>query len=160
MKNLISIYVVFFLFQFGISNAQYQYTGKKQEINVPIIVQEEFNKKFPGKDPVWFRRFQGEDNQKLVYEGKFIFDNRYSAAIYDNEGVLLAFTSVVEIKELPQKVQDYMKEKYPNFPIIEALLVNYSSNNEVTFELGVYIDNVYIIKVFSKDGDFIKSTRA
>ena len=159
MKNLLSIFIVIFLFQFGISNAQLQYTGKKPESNVPQIVQQEFNKKFPSKDPVWFSRYQGTNNQKLVFEGKFIFDNRYSAAIYDQDGVLLAFTSVVEIKELPQKARDYMNEKFPSFPIVEALLVT-SNKNEVTFEVGVYIDREYVIKIFSEDGDFIRSTRA
>lgn len=159
MKNLLYIYLVFFLFQFGISNAQNQYVGNRPETNVPIIVQEEFNKKFPSQDPVWFSRYQGVNNQKLVYFGKFIFDNRYSSAVYDNEGLMLAFATIVEIKELPQKAQDYMKEKLPTFPIVEALLVT-TNKNEVTFEIGIFIDNEYVIKVFTKEGDFIKSTRA
>ena len=157
MKSSIKVFLILFFFQISICNAQF--TGKKPATNVPVIVVEQFSKKFPLKDPVWFSRYQGDNNQKLVFEGKFILDNRYSATIYNQDGVLLAFTSVVEINELPQKTRDYMKDNFPNYPMVEALLVT-SNKNEVTFEIGIFIDKEYIIKVFSNEGDYIKSTKA
>ena len=51
-----------------------------------------------------------------------------------------------------------MKEKYPSFPIIEALMVT-DNEKVVTYEIGIYIDNQYVIQVFSNDGDFIKNTK-
>jgi hypothetical protein len=38
---------------------------------------------------------------------------------------------------------------------MEALMVT-SNQQVVTYEIGVYIDNQYMIQVFSKRGDFIK----
>jgi hypothetical protein len=37
--------------------------------------------RFSAKDPVWFSRYQGENNQELVYEAKFIFDDRYCKSV-------------------------------------------------------------------------------
>jgi hypothetical protein len=40
-----------------------------------------------------------------------------------------------------------MNEHYPTYPIIEALLVT-DSKKEVTYEIGIYVDNQYMIQVF------------
>jgi hypothetical protein len=42
-----------------------------------------------------------------------------------------------------------MEEKYPTFPIMEVLMVT-SNQQVVTYEIGVYIDNQYMIQVFLK----------
>ena len=88
-----------------------------------------------------------------------MFDKRYSTAIYDGEGNMIAFAAKLENSEIPEKVVKYMNENFPSFPILDAILVT-SVKNEVTYELGIVIDGEYIVKVFSNDGDFIKSTRA
>ena len=132
--------------------------GQRLQHNVPIVVTDAFQKKFPDKEPVWFSEYQGRYDEKLVYEARFMFDNRYSKAFYENEGKMLAFATVVEKTELPQKVIDYMKEKYPSFPIAESLLVTYA-NNDIHFEVGIYIENNFLIQVFNKQGDFIKMNK-
>ena len=157
MLKSISIFLFLSLFNYSIVFSQ-NIVGQKPERNVPIVVETAFKEKFPSSEPVWFSNYQGRYNQKLVYEGRFIFDNRYSCAIYDTDGVLIAFAAKVENKELPQKVLKYMNENFPSFPILESILVN--SNNTVTYELGIVVDGEYIIKVFSDMGEFIKSTRA
>jgi hypothetical protein len=133
--------------------------AQRLERNVPIIVNEMFQKKFPAKDPVWFSVYQGRFDQKLVYEARFVFDQRYSKAFYDNEGNLLAFAATVETSELPKAVLQYMKENYPTLPIAESLLVTLD-NKEIQYEIGSYIDGEFVVFVFSKAGDFIKLTRA
>jgi hypothetical protein len=45
-----------------------------------------FRTSFPDKEPVWFSNYQGRFNQKLVYQAKFIFWQRYCQAIYDMNG--------------------------------------------------------------------------
>lgn len=159
MSNIFKgILVVLLLFQFTVSDAQNR-NKSKLEKNIPEIVLEMFSQKFPSQDPVWFSQYQGRYNQQLVFEGKFIFDNRYSSAVYDKDGNLLAFAATIEKNEIPDKVIKYMNEKFPSFPIAEALLVT-RNLNEVTFEIGIYIDNQFVIEVFSENGDFIKSTKA
>ena len=158
MSNIFKgILVALFLFQFTVSDAQISNKSKLQR-NIPEIVLEMFSQKFPSQDPVWFSQYQGRYNQKLVFMGKFIFDNRYSSAVYDKEGNLIAFAATIEKNELPDKVIKYMTEKFPSFPIAEALLVT-RNLNDVTFEIGIYINNQFVIEVFSENGDFIKSTK-
>jgi len=158
MFKTISIFVFVFLVNYGTSYSQ-STVSQKPEKNVPIAVSKAFNEKFPVKDPIWFSSYQGRYDQKLVYEGRFMFDNRYSSAIYDSEGILLAFAAKVEYKEIPAAAVKYMNENFPNFRILDSILVT-SKTNDVTYELGIMVDGEYIIKVFSDKGDFIKSTRA
>jgi len=159
MSNIFKgILVVLLLFQFTVSDAQIS-NKSRLERNIPEIVLEMFSQKFPSQDPVWFSQYQGRYDQKLVFEGKFIFDNRYSSAVYDKEGNLLAFAITIDKNEIPEKVIKYMTEKFPSFPIVEALLVT-RNLSDVTFEIGIYIDNQFVIEVFSENGDFIKSTKA
>ena len=123
------------------------------------MVSAAFDAKFPKQDPVWFSDYENRYNQKLVYEGRFIFDNRYSTAYYDKEGNMLAFAAQVERNEIPGKALEYMQENFPTFPIVDSILVT-THDDEVTYELGIVVDGEYIVKVFSKEGRFIKSTRA
>ncbi|WNM17877.1 hypothetical protein [Flavobacterium capsici] len=143
------------LFCFLMVNDSY---AQRLENNVPIAVMEAFQKKFPIKDPVWFSEFHGRFDQKLTFEARFMFDNRYSRAYYDSEGNMKAFAATVETKELPAKATAYMKENYPTFPIAEAIMVTHSSQ-KVEYEVGIYIDGVFSVVTFSKDGDFIKMGR-
>lgn len=157
MKNILPLLSLLLLFNYTSIIAQ-DIVGQKPERNVPIAVSSAFKDKFPSMDPIWFSNYQGRYNQKMVYEGRFIFDNRYSTAVYDPTGKFIAFAAKVETNEVPQKVMEYMKENFPSFPIKESILVTYG--DEVTYELGIFIDGQYVIKVFSKTGEFIKSTRA
>ncbi|WP_291099612.1 MULTISPECIES: hypothetical protein [unclassified Flavobacterium] len=158
MSNILKVILgVIFLSQVPVLNAQ-NINRSKLEKNVPVIVLEMFNQKFPSYDAVWFSQYHGRYNEKLVFEGKFVFEKRYSSAVYDNDGNLIAFAATIDKNELPDNVIKYMTEKYPSFPIVDALLVSRSKNND-TYEVGIYIDNQYVIEVFSKIGDFIKSTK-
>ncbi|MEZ7500326.1 hypothetical protein QO200_16450 [Flavobacterium sp. Arc3] len=153
-KNL---FLLFFIFCGLVSQAQND--GRSRiERNVPLVVVESFNAVFSAKDPVWFTRYQGENNQELVYEAKFIFNNRYCKSVYDFNGNQIVFAATVDYRELPEGARKYMEEKYPFFPIVEALMVT-DNENQDTYEIGVYIDNQYMIQVFSKEGDFIKNTK-
>lgn len=154
-KNL---FLLFFIF-FGLISEAQNDGRSKIERNVPLVVAESFNAVFTAKDPVWFTRYQGENNQELVYEAKFIFDSRYCKSVYGFNGNQIAFAATVDYLELPEGARNYMEEKYPTFPIMEALMVT-SNQQVVTYEIGVYIDNQYMIQVFSKEGDFIKNTKA
>ncbi|MFT5252979.1 MAG: hypothetical protein ACI87N_002003 [Flavobacteriales bacterium] len=147
-----------FLFLFGTLTQAQNDGSSKIERNIPLIVAETFRTNFPDKEAVWFSNYQGPSNQKLVYQAKFIFDKRYCQAIYDMNGNQVAFAATIEYLELPEEARNYMNEHYPTFPIIEALLVT-DSKKEVTYEIGIYVDNQYMIQVFSNEGTFLKNTR-
>jgi hypothetical protein len=159
MNKLLHIFVLLFILNSSTAFAQHT-VAQKPEKNVPRAVEIAFKDKFPAGDPVWFSNYQGRwvEQTHLVYEGRFMFDKRYSTVVYNNEGTLVAFAAQIESKEIPQKALQYMKDNFPNFPIMESILV--TSGNTVTIELGIMIDDDFIVKVFSEGGDFIKSTKA
>jgi hypothetical protein len=91
-----------------------------------------------------------------VYEAKFIFDNRYCKSV-----ILMAikcFWLTVDYLELPEGARKYGR-KVSTFPIMEALMVT-SNQQVVTYEIGVYIDNQYMYKFFSKGVILLKNTKA
>jgi hypothetical protein len=154
-KNL---FLLFFIFFGQVSQAQNDGVSRIER-NAPLVVIESFKAVFSAKDPVWFTRYQGKNNQELVYVAKFILGNRYCKSVYDFNGNQIVFAATVDYNELPEGARNYMKEQYPSFPIIEALMVT-DHEKVVTYEIGIYIDHQYVIQVFSNDGDFIKNTKA
>lgn len=155
MKNYITISFLIIIFQLSTVFAQPD-TRRNPESSVPIVVEQNFKSKFPNKDAVWFSQYQGRYNDKLVYEARFMFDNRYSAAIYNSEATLIAFTATITAAEVPEKAVAYMKKNYPYQPVSEAGMV--SRGQETTIELGIYINNRFTVVVFDKEGNFIKTT--
>ena len=158
MRKYAALLTFLFLITSIISVSQ-NVEGQKPEKNVPSVVFAAFNNQFPSQEPVWFSDYQGRYNQQLVYEARFILDKRYSSAVYDKAGGFVALASNVDHKELPLKIREYMTDNFPNFPLMDSILV-ILRNQEKTYELGIIIDGEYIIKVFSETGEFIKSTRA
>ncbi|WP_051224187.1 hypothetical protein [Flavobacterium tegetincola] len=155
MKKLLTISTLLCLFSFANLFAQ-DIVPKKPESNVPLLISENFESRFPKKDPVWFSQYQGRYDNKLVYEARFIFDRRYSAAIYNKDGAMIAFTATIENSEIPEKALTYMMENYPYQNITEAGMVDRGANS--TVELGIYINNRFTVVVFDKEGNFIKTT--
>lgn len=157
MKKLLKLSaLLLFVFQFSNLIAQ-DIVAPKPEKNVPIIVAEAFQTKFSKMEPVWFTQFQGRYNDKLVYEARFIFDKRYSSAVYNRDGTLIAFAATIEANEIPQKAIDYMKKNYTDRGITDAMMVT-RGEKEVTFELGLFISNRFTVVVFDKEGNYIKTT--
>ena len=78
---------------------------------------------------------------------------------FNSEGNYLAFASSIEHFEIPIKIREYMEENFPGYSIVDSILVARGAD-ENTYELGIIIDNEYVIKVFSEKGEFIKSTRS
>jgi hypothetical protein len=86
MKTSLRIYL--FLCFCGLVVQAQNDGSSKIERNVPLVVVDSFYS-FSAKDPVWFSKYQGKNNQELVYEAKFIFDDRYCKSVYDFNGIKL-----------------------------------------------------------------------
>lgn len=155
MKTLLNFKHVLLslLISFLLMNKNY---SQRLESSVPIIVNDSFQKRFPDKDPVWFSTLMGKYDKRLVYEARFMMDNRYTKAFYENEGTLIAFASTIEESELPERIREYMKENYPTLPIVESLLVTHIKNG-IHYEVGVYIDGDFVVMTFSKEGQYLKT---
>lgn len=158
MTNPIKFLTVVLLFMTTVTMAQEVHNLKIVK-NIPLTVQEAFESKFQSNDVVWFTRFQGRYDNQQVYEGRFMFDKRYSTAVYSKSGELVAFMARVDYLEIPEAARDYMKTHFSGRSIIDAVLVT-RGGSDVTYEIGIYIDNQYVVQIFSKDGEFIRSTRA
>lgn len=158
MINKIKYLVVALLFMTAAVKAQEVQTLKITK-NIPKTVEEAFETKFAGNDVVWFTHFQGRYDNQQVYEGRFMFDKRYSTAIYSKEGDLISFMARVDYLEIPEAAREYMKTHFSGRPFIDAVLVT-RGGSEVTYEIGIYIEDQYVVQIFSKDGEFIRSTRA
>ena len=155
MKNFILLlFALFYLSSYDLK-AQ-DIVPPKPERNVPVVVSSAFETKFPQKDPVWFTQYQGRYDNQLVYQARFLFDNRYSVAVYNRDGQLIAFAATIEASEIPQKAVEYMKKNYTDRGVTEAMMV--SRGESATVELGIYINNRFTVVVFDKEGNFIKTT--
>lgn len=158
MTNQIKYLVAALLFVTTLVRAQEVHNLKLAK-ELPQTVEVAFETKFPAHDVVWFTHFQGRYDNQQVYEARFIFDKRYSTAIYSKEGDLIAFMARVDYLEIPEAAREYMRTHFSGRPFIDAVLVT-RGGGEVTYEIGIYIENQYVIEIFTKEGDFIRSTRA
>jgi hypothetical protein len=84
--------------------------SSKIERNVPIVVVDSFYSVFLQRTSLVFE-IPGKNNQELVYEAKFIFDDRYCKSVYDFNGIKLLFAAV-DYLELPVGIREYMEEEY------------------------------------------------
>ncbi|MFT5963551.1 MAG: hypothetical protein ACI9L6_000253 [Flavobacterium sp.] len=94
-KNLFLLFFVFF----GLVSQAQNDGASRIERNAPLVVIESFNAVFSAKDPVWFIRYQGKNNQELVYVAKFILGNRYCKSVYDFNGNQIVFAATVDYNE-------------------------------------------------------------
>lgn len=155
LKILLSIIILMLV---TVTNGQNRQESN-QETGVPITILEKFSLNFPLIEPIWSIHYQGLYNEQLVYKGKFMHDNRSSLVVYDKDGNLLVYAVTIEKLEIPDKINAYMTEHFPTFPIVEALLVT-RGKKEISYEIGIYVNDQYVIKVFTESGDFIKTTKA
>jgi hypothetical protein len=83
-KNL--FFIVFYVW--SCSKAQND-GSSKIERNVPIVVVDSFYSVFLLKIQSGFRNTRARIIKELVYEAKFIFDDRYCKSVYDFNGIKL-----------------------------------------------------------------------
>jgi hypothetical protein len=79
--------------------------SSKIERNVPLVV-DSFYSVFLLKIQSGFRNTR---HQELVYEAKFIFDDRYCKSVYDFNGIKL-FLATVDYLELPVGIRGIWKK--------------------------------------------------
>lgn len=71
---------------------------------------------------------------------------------------MVAFVTAIEYTEIPKNARDYLDVNFPGRAIIDSVLVT-RGGDDVTYEIGIYLDNQFVVKVFSKNGEFIKGVR-
>ena len=124
----------------------------------PQIVQEHFEQKFPGVEVVWHLRYRGDYDQQLRYQGKFLMNNKTVLAVYSQIGELMAMAVEIDPTDIPKKARKYMENNYPYNPIVQSAKIT-QVDKGVTYELGMYLDNSYVIVIFDKKGNFIQLSK-
>jgi hypothetical protein len=61
-------------------------------------------------------------------------------------GKQVAFAATIEYLELPEEARNYMNEHYLTLLLKRYLLLIVVKR--VTYEIGIYVDNQYMIQVF------------
>jgi hypothetical protein len=125
---------------------------------VPALVQTAFQQKFPGVEPVWYRRYRGEFDQQLRFQGKFLVNNKTVMAVFNQTGGLMAIVAEMDSREIPKKARKYMENHYPNNTVTQTAKIT-QVDNVITYELGMYLDNYYVILIFGKNGNFIQLSK-
>lgn len=155
--NLKKITIFIFLLFGGIVSAQT--LPEPDPINSPPdIVQEHFQQKFPGVEVVWYRRYRGDYDTELRYQGKFLMNNKTVMAVYNQTGHLMAMVDEINPIDIPKKAGEYMKSHYPYDSIVQSAKIT-QVNKGVTYELGMYLDNSYVVIIFDENGKFIQLSK-
>ena len=153
MKSLIvSVIMVLSLTAFG---QDYKVVTTEK---IPIEVEFAFQKQFPNTIAVWSTTYEGDDEDQLVYVGKFEINTVKNAAMFYKDGQFKALEISLIGNELPLAVNKYMKKNYPKTQINEASKT-IDSNAKVIYEVGIIRDGVFYDLVFDADGDFLQMLR-
>lgn len=148
-----SVSLIFALFSFNFLIAQ-EGTNMKKTVTPPELVRAAFEKEYPGKTPVWYEEYVGDDNDEIRYEAKYNVNNTTKAlAIYDNSGNMKAYELQIPLSKLPPKAQTYLKKNYPAKAIKEIAVV-VDDQNKTTYEVGVQKDSKFYDVIFDKNGGF------
>ena len=149
MKNIIlSIAMVISLTAFGQDNKT---TAEK----IPIEVEFAFQKQFPNTTAKWSTTYEGDDDEQLIFVGKFEINTIKNAAMYFKDGQFKALETSLVKSELPILVQKYLNENYPKNTISEASKT-IDNTEKVIYEVGMMREGAFYDLVFDADGNFIQ----
>jgi len=153
------IAVLILLLFAGIAKAQLTVLPEPEPTTaVPASVQQAFQQKFPGVEPVWYRRYRGEFNQQLRFQGKFLVNNKTVLAVFNQNGGLMAMVVEMDPLQIPKKARKFMQNHYPYNSITQTAKITQIDNVD-TYELGMYLDNYYVIVIFDKNGNFVQLSK-
>lgn len=150
MKSLIvSIVMVLSLTAFG-QDSKTLTTEK-----IPIEVEFAFQKQFPNTIVKWSTTYEGDDEEQLIFIGKFEINAIKNAALYYKNGQFKALETSLISNELPIAIKKYMKKNYPKIPITEASKT-IDNNAKIIYEVGIMREGAFYDFVFNADGDFLQ----
>lgn len=127
----------------SVSKAQEKKVGKKDA--PPTSVSAAFNKAFPGSSNVKWEKEESD------YEVGFMQNGKEMSAVYDTKGSLKETEVLMNVSELPQAAQDYVKKNYKNATVKEAAKIT-KADGEVVYEAEVNKKDL----IFDTAGKFLK----
>ncbi len=141
------IFLIAFGFVFAVSlNAQ--------GINVPAKAKEAFSKLFPQAAKVnWGKESKNE------FEVSFINRETNMSVVLNGEGKLLETETDIEVNNLPGKVLQFVKEKYPHYKITEAAKI-VDSKNVLSYEAEISLGKEKRDLIFDANGNGVVKKEA
>jgi len=128
----------------------YSVSINAQEIKVPVKVKDTFTKIYPKATNV-----KWEKESKNEYEVNFKNGNDEISVVLDKEGNLRETETEIEINNLPEKVLQYVKEKYSDHKITEAAKI-VDNKGKTTFEAQITKGKSKKDLIFTEDGQLLK----
>jgi hypothetical protein len=133
---------------FGIFGMGVVLTACAQKSETPQVVQDAFNKQFPGAKEVKWEK-EGDN-----YEAAFEKNEQDLSVVIDAKGNILETEVGIEIKDLPQNVQDYLAKNYAGKKIDEAAKI-VDAKGTLTYEAEIEKMDL----LFDSKGNFIKKSK-
>lgn len=137
------LFLVIAVFLFSVSlNAQ--------DLKVPVIVKDAFKKLYPKATNI-----QWDKEGKNEFEVNFKNENDKISVVFDKGGNLLETETEIEVNNLPEKVLQYVKEKYSDHKITEAAKI-VDGKGKTTFEAQITKGKSKKDLIFTEDGQLLK----
>lgn len=116
---------------------------------IPLKVKEEFKRKFPRAEKASW------DKEKNTFEVNFILEAKKYSVNFDRDGHLTETEMEIAISDVPQKIQERMKQEYPDSKITAVAKIT-DLHNQVTYELEIKRQKKTVELFFSALGERIK----
>jgi hypothetical protein len=149
MKNLLFALPFFLTF---LLQAQEE---KPKDVEPTLQVTKAFEKDFPKIKPSWRIDYTGADRDQLSYYADFTVENTNMTAVYTAVGLFKVLEVEIKPADIPAKVNSYLAKNYPKNKINSAARV-ITNNNDITYEIGITIDDKWTDAIFNKEGDFLR----
>ncbi len=138
MKNLTILFI-------GVLITTISYSQKVSEKNIPVSVNNVFQKKYPNTKAKWSKEEGG-------YEASFSLNNKDLSVTYDEQGTQLEIEVEIEISQLPKEALAYVNQHYAREKIKEAAKIT-NSKEIVTYEVEIKGMDL----IFDSQGNFVKN---
>ena len=122
-------------------------SAKIDASKVPDRVKATFSKQYPGISAEW-------EKEEGKYEAGFKINGHEASATFDGNGTLEESEEEMKVVELPQSVQDYLKEHYKDKSIEEAAKITLADGS-INYEAEINDRDL----VFDAPGKFLKEVK-
>lgn len=119
-------------------------------IDMPKIVVEAFNKKYPLAVGANWKKLGNE-----TYEVGFIMNKNKYEAVFSAVGAWQRTGMIINLTSLPTKVATKFKSKFPNAEIVEAMEIK-SKKNGVLFSVEFKKGNIMHEAFFDEQGNYLR----
>jgi len=106
------------------------FTAFAQQVNIPQAAKDSFAKLYPKAAEVKWDKENGD------YEASFKFNGKDMSVIFDKDGKILETETAIEISQLPNGIEKYVKDNYKGYKITGAAEI-VKSNGEKLFEAEI-----------------------